>query len=232
MAGPLELFNAVMTQSRLQNRTYACEAAIGASLPIRSTLLDIQHSGDALHCIMGMISVSINLTLTYICDENLSFSEAVVRTFKQGLFEDDAFMDLEGTETAMKLLILGRELGLPLEFKDIAVEPIAKRRDLKSWTNVGDAFAEEDRLLAERAERARKNGCTLRYVQRIECNPPVEMGNEDSVTVKCSIRLEEVPLNTIYASVRGAVYHFSFHTERYSQSPLIVQVQHIHIHNY
>jgi homoserine dehydrogenase len=37
------------------------------------------------------------------------------------------------------------------------------------------------------------------------------------------VKLEEVPLGSNYALVKGAVYHFSFHTERYSQTPLMVQ---------
>ena len=40
---------------------------------------------------------------------------------------------------------------------------------------------------------------------------------------KASVRLEEVPLKSAHAMVKGATYHFSFHTERYRQSPLIVQ---------
>lgn len=40
---------------------------------------------------------------------------------------------------------------------------------------------------------------------------------------RASVRLEEVPLESPHAMVKGATYHFSFHTERYRQSPLIVQ---------
>ena len=32
-----------------------------------------------------------------------------------------------------------------------------------------------------------------------------------------------MPLDSPHASVKGATYHFSFHTERYRQSPLVVQ---------
>lgn len=43
------------------------------------------------------------------------------------------------------------------------------------------------------------------------------------IQAKASVSLEEVPLKSAHAMVRGATYHFSFHTERYRQSPLIVQ---------
>ena len=56
-----------------------------------------------------------------------------------------------------------------------------------------------------------------RYVQRIECLPPVQMGNPQSVQYKpkASVRLEEIPLTSSMAMVKGAVYYFAFHTERY-----------------
>ena len=70
--------------------------------------------------------------------------------------------------------------------------------------------------------QAKKNNCTLRYVQHIEFNPPLEMGNEHASRGSAYIKLEEVPITSLHAA-RGSVYHFAFHTERYSQSPLIVQ---------
>lgn len=46
-----------------------------------------------------------------VCEEGLSFTESVHRTYSRGLFEDDAFIDLEGLEAAEKVLVLCRELG-------------------------------------------------------------------------------------------------------------------------
>jgi len=52
----------------------------------------------------------------------------------------------------------------------------------------------------------------------------LELGIHPYSTIKASVKLEEVPLDSAYAMVKGAVYNFSFHTLRYSQNPLVIQV--------
>eukprot|EP01036_Dinobryon_divergens_P033744 gene33744-43607_t len=110
LSNSLELYNSV---------------TIGASLPIRTTLNDILCSGDAVHSIVGIMSVSSGMIITEMSDNGLTFTEALMKTYKQGLFEDDAFLDLCGLEAAHKLLILARELGVPMLLEEIDVEPLA-----------------------------------------------------------------------------------------------------------
>eukprot|EP01038_Epipyxis_sp_PR26KG_P012220 gene12220-16370_t len=224
ISNSLDLYHAIMTVTRSSKQMYMSEVTIGASLPIQTTLNDILCSGDAVHGIIGLMSVSSGMILTDICDNGLSFTQALVKTYNQGLFEDDVFVDLDGTEAAEKLLILVRELGFPMSISDIEIEPLAKRREVGSWANPGAAFAAEDKSFADRAKAAAAKGCTLRYVQRVECSPAAELGNQKLLSmVKATVRLEEVPLDSNHALVKGAVYYFSFHTARYSQNPLIVQ---------
>ena len=199
------------------------EVTIGASLPIRTTLQDLLCSGDAVHEIVGLMSVSASDILTDICDFGYSFSEAVSRTFSKGLFEDDAFQDLDGTEAALKLLVLLRELGLASRLTDVEIEPLARRRSVTTWVDLSTTFVEEDRLYAHRVQAAKAKSCTLRYVQRIQCIPPIEVGRKYKGEIKASVRLEEVPLDSAYARVKGPLYYFSFHTERYAQNPLVIQ---------
>lgn len=220
----LNLYNAVFNAARGANRMFMSEVTIGASLPIRTTLNDILCSGDAIHAIVGIMSVSIGVILTDICDDGKSFSDSVESTFKRGLFEDDPFVDLEGTEAAEKLLILAREMGIPLQLEDITIEPLAIRRSVTSWVNCEDVFVGEDEALQKRALNAKEKGCTLRYIQRIECSPPAQLGHFSQTEYKASVKLEEVPLGSMHAMVKGPVYHFSFHTERFAQNPLIIQV--------
>jgi aspartokinase/homoserine dehydrogenase 1 len=226
ISSSLDLYNAVWSAARGQNRMYMSEVTIGAALPIRTTLNDLLCSGDAVQSIVGLMSVSAGVVLTDVCEGGLSFTQSVQRTHAQGLFEDDPFLDLEGTEAAQKLLILARDLGVPMQIEDIDIEPLAKRREVGSWTDadLGGVFAAEDKAMAARAAEALANGCTLRYVQRIECSPPAELGNPEGMRAKASIRLEQVKLDSPHAMVKGAIYHFSFHTARYAQNPLVVQV--------
>jgi len=223
ISSSLALYNDVYNAARGQNRMYMSEVTIGAALPIRTTLNDLLCSGDAVQSIVGLMSVSAGMVLTDVCEHGLTFTQALEKTFAQGLFEDDVFLDLEGTEAAQKLLILARELGVAMTVEDIDIEPLAARRHVNSWASLGDTFAAEDQALAARAKQATAKGCTLRYVQRIDCITPAELGNLANLRAKASVRLEEVPLDSAHASVKGALYHFSFHTSRYAQNPLVVQ---------
>lgn len=227
LADGIDLYNGIFNAARAGgNKLYLSEVTIGASLPVRSTLNDLLCSGDAVHSIVGLYSVSSNVILTHVCDEGLSFTDAVQRVYDRGLFEDDPFVDLAGTEAAEKLLILAREMGGALTIDDIHVEPLATRRNVANWASLDkNVFAEEDANMKRRAQLALEQNCTLRYVQRIDCSPPAEMGRAIGVrSIRASVKLEQVPLDSLQAMVKGPVYHFSFHTARYQQAPLIVQV--------
>ena len=224
LACSLELYNQVFAAARSKNRLYMSEVTIGASIPVMTTMSDLLCSGDHIHSIVGLVSASAGKMFTDICDCGFSFTKAVARTYAQGLFEEDVFRDLEGTESAQKLLILARELGIPMQLSDVKIEPIASRRYV-NWANIGDAFVEEDRIFAERAAAAASRGCTLRYVHKIECTPAAFLGAKDfPIIAEASVKVDEVPLDSPLAMVKGAIYHFAFHTERYQQNPLIVQV--------
>mmetsp|Transcript_13662 Transcript_13662/g.22791 ORF Transcript_13662/g.22791 Transcript_13662/m.22791 type:complete len:919 (+) Transcript_13662:124-2880(+) len=224
LSAGLGLYNELNEQVRSSHHTYMSEVTIGASLPIRTTLNDILCSGDAVHAIVGLMSVSLNEVMSGICEEGLTFTDSLMRTYNEGLFEDDTFVDLEGLDVAEKSLILARELGYALEIEDLTTQPLARRREIHSWENITNEFAAEDKDLADKARAAAAKGCTLRYVQRITCDPPAVLGRRSHESkISVTAQLEEVELGSAHAMVKGAVYHFSFHTDRYSQTPLIVQ---------
>jgi homoserine dehydrogenase len=191
LSSSLDLYNALFSEVRATHHMYMSEVTIGASLPIRTTLNDILCSGDAVHAIVGLMSVSANMVISGICEEGLTFTQSLLRTYNQGLFEDDTFSDLEGVDAGEKVMILARELGYPLRgLQDVLVEPLAHRREIASWDTVTDEFAREDVELAARAAAAASRGCTLRYVQRIECDPPAELGGRNTLplsNVSCHI---------------------------------------------
>ena len=225
ISSALELYKNVFAAARSHKRMYMSEVTIGAALPIFSTLQDLLYSGDGIHQIVGMMSVSTQAVLTDICENQLSFSESVTRIFQQGLFEDDVFRDLEGIDVAEKLIVLGRELGIPMSIEDVEIEPLASRRSVDTFLELSNVFAKEDDYYAKKAAAAREKGCTLRYVQRIECSPAAELGHSFTGKIRASVRLEEVSLSSSpLAMVRGPLYYFAFHTHRYSQNPLVIQV--------
>ena len=93
---------------------------------------------------------------------------------------------------------------------DIIVEPLAKRRQVIDWNNIKDIFAAEDTIMAKKVSDAKSRNCTLRYVQRITCDPPAELGNEKNIKAIASIQLEEVPLDSNHALVKVIIVVVAF----------------------
>lgn len=223
----LSLYNSVYKAARLNSRMYMSEVTIGASIPVKTTLNDLLSSGDAIKSILGVMSVSVNDVMSNMCELGMSFSESVQCTHDKGLFETDHFEDLSGVESAQKILVLSRELGIPLTLDNINVEPVAVQRDIADWDYVADSgeFDKEDAYYEKKVAEAKSKGCTLRYVQRLQLDPPAELGEYfdfEHGYCKAHATLEEVPIAAPHA-VQGPVYHFSFNTARYVQSPLVIQ---------
>ena len=64
------------------------------------------------------------MVLTHVCEGGKTLSAAVAETYAARLFEEDPFLDLEGTEAAQKLMILARELGVSMDISDVEVTPL------------------------------------------------------------------------------------------------------------
>ena len=71
---------------------------LGASIPVLTTVNDLYVSGDAIHSIVGLMSVSVGHVLSEMNEGEKLFSQAVSNTYEKGLFEDDPFLDLQGED--------------------------------------------------------------------------------------------------------------------------------------
>ena len=114
---------------------------------------------------------------------------------------------------ARKLIILGRELGLPLELADISVESLvpAPLRACKTADEFLARLPEFDAEMSRAQREAAAAGQALRYIGVIEPKG------------KCSVSLQRVPLTHPFARVTGTDNIIAFTTARYRQQPLVVQ---------
>ncbi len=187
------------------------ETNVGAGLPVIGTLNDLINSGDRILKIEGVLSGS----LSYIFNNfrpGRSFSAIVREAREKGFTEPDPRQDLTGADVRRKLVILAREIGLPLEPEEVEIEDILPPA-VKEAPSV-DAFFEQlekhDAHFNALLEKAESSGGVLRMIASLEDG-------------KAALRLSTVKAGHPFHSLSGSDNMIVFTTERYRERPLVVQ---------
>ncbi|KAI9619154.1 hypothetical protein H4Q26_011834 [Puccinia striiformis f. sp. tritici PST-130] len=200
------------------------EATVGAGLPIISTLRELVMTGDELTKIEGIFSG----TMSYIFNRfsqttptTASLSEIVSIAKELGYTEPNPADDLNGSDVARKLCILARNIsspiGLPLGFQSVPTrtlipEPLVEVTDPVEFMS---ALPQFDAQYGRFRDEAFTKGEVMRYVGIIDLTDP------DKPLIKAG--LERYPFSHPFATMKGSDNIISFHSKRYSASPLIVQ---------
>jgi aspartokinase/homoserine dehydrogenase 1 len=210
-SGDLNYYTRVQDARRAGAAHYLYQATVGAGLPVVTTLRDLLATGDEIDSIEGIFSG----TLAYLFnayDGRVSFSQIVQQARQRGFTEPDPRDDLSGTDVARKLIILGREMGLPLELKGVKVESLVPA-DLAAGS-IDEFMAQlprHDTLLADRLAAARARGKVLRYTGRLNAAGEAAVG------------LQEFDARHVFANIALTDNVVRFATRRYCNNPLIIQ---------
>ena len=194
-----------------QNHTrFLYETTVGAGLPVLSTIRDFMLCGDRVEKISAIVSG----TLSYIFNSfegNTTLSKAVREAQKLGYTEPDPRNDLNGMDAARKLVIVARECALPMECADVEIEQLIpqgrKKETVKEFLKTLERY---DAQFEAKKQRAIARGAVLRFVAEIENG-------------KAKMFLKEVASNHPFAGLRGSDNIFSFTTDHYHETPLIVR---------
>ena len=215
LALPRAQRDALHAAARQHYRVYLYETTVGAALPVIETLKNLVRTGDRVIRIEGAFSG----TLGYLCEQltnGMPLSAAVRRAKELGFTEPHPRDDLSGLDVARKALILARELGLALDLTDVALEPFAPAAYLAE-DDPGKfltALAGADAAVAAQVARLKSEGRLLRYLARIE---------PEAAGAKITVAPVGVEAAHPAATLRGAEAFVAFHTDRYSQFPLVVR---------
>jgi aspartokinase/homoserine dehydrogenase 1 len=215
LALPRAECDALHAAARRNYRVYLYETTVGAALPVIETLKNLVRTGDVVVRIEGAFSG----TLGYLCEQltnGVPLSAAVRRAKELGYTEPHPRDDLSGLDVARKALILARELGLSLDLADVQLEPFVPAAHLREddVDKFLDQLAAADATFVARVAQLRAEGKLLRYLARIE---PGAAGPRVTVS--------PVGVDATHpaAGLRGAEAFVAFHTERYSQYPMVVR---------
>ena len=210
-SGSLATYDELLDECRRHHTNFLYETTVGAALPVIGTLRDLNQTGDEILSIEGILSGTLAY-LFNVFDGKRTFSAIVREAREMGYTEPDPRDDLSGMDFARKLIILGREMGMRLEMKDLKVESLVPK-GLEALTV--DEFLHElsryDGEMLARWQAARKDDKVLRYVGRLN--------RKDGATV----RLEALPASHAFAHMNLTDNIVRYESRRYSANPLVVQ---------
>ena len=190
---------------------YLYETTVGAGLPIIQTLRDLVDTGDEVQRIEGVLSGTLSYLFNAF-DGERPFSELVADARREGFTEPDPRDDLSGADVARKVVILAREMGLPLEMADVALEGL-----VPAGLGAGsvDDFLRDlrghDEAWTGRWREAHARGERLRFVGAVERDG------------SAAVRLCGYPAPHPFARLNRTDNMVQFQTRRYTPNPLIVQ---------
>ena len=190
---------------------YRYETTVGAGLPILQTLTNLIETGDRVHHVEGILSGTLSYLFNAF-DGERPFSDILRQAKAEGFTEPDPRDDLSGMDVARKVVILAREMGVPLELDDVTVEGLVP--EALAEGSVDEFMArlpEHDEAMTDILRTAQAEGKVLRFV--------------GSVTREgdASVRLRRYDTSHAFARISHTDNIVRFQTDRYRQNPLIVQ---------
>ena len=206
-----DAYRALRAASQGPGPRYLYETTVGAGLPILQTLNSLTETGDQIHRIEGILSGTLSYLFNAF-DGDRPFSAILRQAKEEGFTEPDPRDDLSGMDVARKVVILAREMGVPLKLDEVEIDGLVP--DALQNGSV-ETFLENlpahDAAMTKILRDAQAEDKVLRFVGSIARNG------------EASVRLRRYPLDHTFARIRHTDNIVRFQTDRYDETPLIVQ---------
>ncbi|MGB9853262.1 MAG: homoserine dehydrogenase [Candidatus Bathyarchaeales archaeon] len=123
--GPLALALPALTELAEHNKVYfRFSGSVGAGTPILEFAKKCLY-GERIVSIKGVLNGTTNYILTEMAEKHVTFDEALEKAKKLGYAEADPSMDIDGIDTACKIVILANwAMGKKVTLKDVQVKGI------------------------------------------------------------------------------------------------------------
>lgn len=119
-------YRMLMELAAKRGRELKFEASVGGAMPIISLVQD-NLAGNGVTSIKGILNGTCNYILTRMADENLPYEHVLKEAQEIGIAETDPTKDVEGVDTAVKLVILANSVfGMNATYKDVTVKGITE----------------------------------------------------------------------------------------------------------
>lgn len=187
------------------------ETNVGAGLPLISTLSDLINSGDQILKLEAVLSGSLSYIFNNFKLDN-SFHTIVQEAKALGYTEPDPRVDLNGIDVRRKIIILAREIGLPIEEGDVAIENVLpqKCQEVETVDELFEVLKAEDAYFEKLKSDAERENKVLRMVASLENG-------------KAKIALEKVDNTHAFYSLNGSDNMVVLTTKRYNERPLVIR---------
>lgn len=221
-SGSWQLWADIQASAWAPHRTFGGlvyhESSCGAGLPVVSSLNDLVASGDEITKIEGVFSGTMSFlfnSFAPVMGDGGKWSAEVANAKRLGYTEPDPRDDLNGLDVARKLVILARLAGLKVDSTSSFPVQSLIPKELETCSS-GEEFMQKlpefDVHMASVKSEAERQGKVVRFV-----------GSIDVTNSTLKVGLERFDKDHPIAALKGADNIISFHTKRYSDTPLIVQ---------
>ncbi len=123
--GPLALhYRRLMELAERRGRELRFEATVGGAMPLISMIRN-NLAGNRVISIKGILNGTCNYILTRMGEENLPYEHVLREAQEIGIAESDPTKDVEGVDTAVKLVILANTVfDMDATYRDVKVRGI------------------------------------------------------------------------------------------------------------
>lgn len=127
--GPLVVaFEELNELARRSGMEFRYSASVGGAVPVIGLAKRLL-AGNEIRAIRGVLNGTTNYILTRMGKENAPFDIVLREAQEMGIAEKDPTLDIEGIDTACKIVILANSLlGVNAKLKDVKVEGISRIR--------------------------------------------------------------------------------------------------------